>query len=124
MQYSLHALIVCKEFCLLSSQCVDPYIREAGGRCYLDTDGDNIADYVDKCPYEFGVDCMASTPLPPQSKCPSEVDTPWRLHWRDTKRGSTLYTRCPGGIEVSVGMYYILYAAYTNIQPTLCTYIF
>ena len=91
---------------LPSSQCVDPYFREPGGTCTLDTDGDSIADYKDLCPYEYGEDCPKP---PPVLKCPSETDSTWKLFWRDTVRGTTLYTRCPGGVNVSAGTYACTY---------------
>ena len=56
----------------------------------------------DLCLYEFGESC--SKP-PPGSKCPQETDSTWKLFWRDTERGVTLYTRCPGGVNVSTGTY-------------------
>ena len=97
---------------LSSSQCVDPYFREPGGTCTLDTDGDRIADYKDLCPYEFGENCPKLKP-PPVLTCPRETDLTWKLFWRDTERGVTLYTRCPGGVNVSAGKHICLYCTNT-----------
>ena len=85
---------------------MDPYSREQGGTCTLDTDGDKIADYKDLCPYEYGENCLKP---PPVLKCPSETDSTWKLFWRDAERSTTLYTRCPGGVNVSAGMYACTY---------------
>ena len=93
------------------SQCADPYTRGnggpggPGGTCALDTDGDGIADYRDKCPYQFGEYCTTLTPLPPSlPRCTGGTDTTWELSWRDAAHGATLYTRCPGGVDVSAGI--------------------
>ena len=92
---------------------MDPYFREPGGTCTLDTDGDKIADYKDLCPYEYGEDCPKP---PPVLKCPSETDSTWKLFWRDTERGVTLYTRCPGGVNVSAGTYACMFVQYKQGQ--------
>ena len=75
----------------------------------MDTDGDSIADYKDLCPYEYGENCQK---LPPVSKCPQETDSIWKLSWRDTERGVTLYTRCPGGVNVSAGTYACMFVLF------------
>ena len=98
---------------LSSSQCVDPYFREPGVTCTLDTDGDSIVDYKDSCPYEYGENC---DPQPLVSKCPRETDSIWKLFWRDTEHGLTLYTRCPGGVNVSAGMYACIFVQYEQGQ--------
>ena len=115
---------------LSPSQCVDPYTPEPGGTCALDTDGDGMADYQDKCPYQFGEDCTTPTPPPPSlPRCTRVTDTTWGLSWSDAAHGVTLYTRCPGGVDVSAGivqtyvhsyciwLFYILYSLHALCTP-------
>ena len=102
---------------LSSSQCVDPYLREQGGTCTLDTDGDKIADHEDMCPYEYGENCRPKEPL--VSKCPQETDSTWKLFWRDAEHGDTLYTRCPRGVYVSAGTYACMFVQYKRADPGL-----
>jgi hypothetical protein len=85
-------------------KCVDPYIREPGGTCSLDTDGDGEPDYKDICPLEHGTDCGTAPPPAAQSDCPREKDTEWNLLWRQTQRGQTRVQRCPNGITRSAGL--------------------
>ena len=99
----------------LPLQCVDPYIREPGGTCSLDTDGDGEPDYKDICPLEHGTDCGTAPPPAAQSDCPREKDTEWNLLWRQTQRGQTRVQRCPNGITRSAGMYNIY--VHTYIMP-------
>ena len=98
---------------------MDPYIREPGGTCSLDTDGDGIPDYKDICPLEHSTDCGTAPPPAAQSDCPREKDTQWNLLWKQTQRGQTRVQRCPNGITRSAGMYTYLYV---RTCPQTCMY--
>ena len=76
-----------------------------------------FADYKDLCPYEFGENCTNPPPVP---KCPKETDSTWKLFWRNTEHGVTLYTQCPGGVNVSSGMHIRMFVLYKYTDSETC----